>query len=341
MRAASHRSRPCIRRRRCRALAPTRPTSIPRGWSASTGGRPPGTARRGGFYGITGHDYSDRDKAFGFQQVVYEAIQHVPVLREAWVFSFRARAATTIDKDDQQIPFFMMPYLGGSSSLRGYTSLRFRDRNSLLLQAEWRIMASRFLDSAVFYDAGKVAARPSDLNFDGMQHNFGFGRPFSRAHLYAPPGRVGQGERGAGARVRDIRRFLRCRPCPHHTSRHASCAQASGSSFSRPRSACSPPSSQPRPCAFTTTIRLPANRSRRTRRRRSRISFSSCTSRSTACSSSQAKSRRARAPGTSTRSTRCPTRAGSPTASAPPRSRPTRWCAGPMSARHPTRRNGS
>ena len=72
----------------------------------------------------------------------------------------------------------MMPYLGGSSTLRGYTSLRFRDRNSLLLQAEWRIMASRFLDSAVFYDAGKVAARPSDLNFDGMQHNFGFGVRF-------------------------------------------------------------------------------------------------------------------------------------------------------------------
>ena len=107
-----------------------------------------------------------------------EAIQHVPVLRETWVFSFRARAATTIDKGDQQIPFFMMPYLGGSSSLRGYSSLRFRDRNSLLLQAEWRIMASRFLDSAVFYDAGKVAARPSDLNFDGMQHDFGFGVRF-------------------------------------------------------------------------------------------------------------------------------------------------------------------
>jgi len=138
----------------------------------------PGYARRGGFLGITGHDYSDRDKAFGFQQVVYEAIQHVPVLRETWVFSFRARAATTIDKGDQQIPFFMMPYLGGSSSLRGYTSLRFRDRNSLLLQAEWRIMASRFLDSAVFYDAGKVAARSSDLNFDGMQHDFGFGLRF-------------------------------------------------------------------------------------------------------------------------------------------------------------------
>jgi outer membrane translocation and assembly module TamA len=72
----------------------------------------------------------------------------------------------------------MRPSLGGSSSLRGYSSLRFRDRNSLLLQGEWRIMASRFLDSAVFYDAGKVAARRSDLDFDGLTHDYGFGVRF-------------------------------------------------------------------------------------------------------------------------------------------------------------------
>jgi outer membrane protein assembly factor BamA len=138
----------------------------------------PGYSRRGGYYGITGHDYNDTDKAFGFRQIEYEAIQHFPILRETWVLSFRARAMTTLDKSDQQVPFFMLPYLGGSSTLRGYRSLRFRDRNSLLLQGEWRIMASRFLDSAVFYDAGKVAAHRSDLDFDGMKHDYGFGLRF-------------------------------------------------------------------------------------------------------------------------------------------------------------------
>jgi surface antigen Omp85-like protein len=138
----------------------------------------PGYSRRGGFYRITAHDYKDNDKAFGFRQMEYEAIQHIPVLREAWVFSFRARAVTSDDKGSQQVPFFMLPYLGGSSTLRGYTSLRFRDRNSLILQAEWRIMASRYLDSAVFYDAGKVTSRRSDLDFDGLKHDYGFGLRF-------------------------------------------------------------------------------------------------------------------------------------------------------------------
>lgn len=32
----------------------------------------------------------------------------------------------------------MLPSVGGGSSLRGFASWRFRDRNSLLLQAEWR-----------------------------------------------------------------------------------------------------------------------------------------------------------------------------------------------------------
>ena len=57
-------------------------------------------------------------------------------------------------------------------------SLRFRGENSLLLQGEWRIMASRFLDSSVFYDAGKVTARRSDLDFNGLKHDYGFGLRF-------------------------------------------------------------------------------------------------------------------------------------------------------------------
>jgi hypothetical protein len=135
-------------------------------------------SRRGGFYGVTVHDYTDRDDQFGFQKVDYEVIQHLPILREAWVISLRAFAQTTSNKSGQQIPFFMLPSVGGGSSLRGYPSWRFRDENSLLLQAEWRIMANRFLDTAVFYDAGKVAAHKSDLDLNGMKHDVGFGVRF-------------------------------------------------------------------------------------------------------------------------------------------------------------------
>ena len=138
----------------------------------------PGYSRRGGFYGVTLHDYTDKDKQFGFQQIDYEAIQHVPILREAWVISLRGVARTAYGKHDQQVPFFMLPYVGGGSTLRGFISHRFRDQNALALQTEWRIMANRFIDTAVFYDAGKVAARRSDLDFHGLKSDYGFGIRF-------------------------------------------------------------------------------------------------------------------------------------------------------------------
>jgi len=134
-----------------------------------------GYSRRGGYYGATFHDYADADDTYGFQQVDYEAIQHVPLFRDAWVLSLHGRVETTYGKDDQVIPFFMLPALGGGSSLRGFTSWRFRDRHSLLLQAEWRVLVNSFFDTALFYDAGKVTSRRSDLDLDGLKKDYGIG----------------------------------------------------------------------------------------------------------------------------------------------------------------------
>ena len=138
----------------------------------------PGYARRGGFYGVTFHDFADPDKAYGFTQMDYEAIQHIPVLREAWVLSFHGLVETSSPKSNEQVPFFMLPSVGGGSELRGFSTWRFRDRNSLLLQAEWRIMVNRFIDTAVFVDGGKVTAHRSDLNLDALKTDGGFGIRF-------------------------------------------------------------------------------------------------------------------------------------------------------------------
>jgi len=135
-------------------------------------------ARRGGFYGVTFHDYTDPDSEFGFTRIQYEAVQHIPVLREAWVVSLRGRVETTSLKDDQQIPYFMLPSLGSGSTLRAFNSWRFRDRNSLLLQAEWRVMVNRMLDLALLYDTGKVTAEASDLSLGGLRNDFGVGVRF-------------------------------------------------------------------------------------------------------------------------------------------------------------------
>ena len=76
----------------------------------------PGYARRGGCYAVTGHDFADQDSRFGFRQIDCEAVQHIPILRATWVVSLRGRAETTLGKHDQQVPFYLLPSLGGGNS---------------------------------------------------------------------------------------------------------------------------------------------------------------------------------------------------------------------------------
>lgn len=138
----------------------------------------PGYARHGGAYALTFQDYHDTDGRYGFRLTDYDAVQHVPLLRDAWVLSLHGHLELANAAHDQIVPYFMLPSLGGGSSLRGFSSWRFRDMNSLLLQAEWRILANRFLDMALVYDAGRVAAHRSDLTSAPLKSDYGLGFRF-------------------------------------------------------------------------------------------------------------------------------------------------------------------
>ena len=137
-----------------------------------------GYARRGGYYGATFVDHTDTDETYSFQRVDAELIQHLPILRENWVLSFRGRVQSVLD-DDDTVPYFLMPFLGSGSTLRAYSTGRFRDRHALLTTAEFRWIVNRLaLDMAIFYDAGKVASRRRDLDFENLKSNWGIGARF-------------------------------------------------------------------------------------------------------------------------------------------------------------------
>jgi Omp85 superfamily domain len=138
----------------------------------------PGYTRKGGIYSVTFAEFADRDDTYSFQRVDGELIQHVPILRENWVISVRARVQTTVD-DADQVPYFLLPQLGSGRTLRGYETGRFRDRHSLLTSAEFRWIPSRLgLDMALFYDAGKVTSRREDLDFEHLASDWGIGARF-------------------------------------------------------------------------------------------------------------------------------------------------------------------
>jgi hypothetical protein len=134
-----------------------------------------GYTRRGGVLGLRLHDYRQQNgDLYSFQRLDGVAEQHIPILGGNWVLYAGLRASTTMTDAGQQVPFFLLPDIGGSD-LRGYGNYRFRDRHSLVFTAEYRWYAQEFLDAAIFYDAGKAVADRADLDFSGLQSDVGFG----------------------------------------------------------------------------------------------------------------------------------------------------------------------
>jgi hypothetical protein len=137
--------------------------------------KPLGYSGQGGLYRLRFDDYRESDDVYSFQSVEAEVVQLIPILRANWVIALRGLATATDIDDSSAVPFFLLPSLGGGSTLRGYPDFRFRDRNRLLMNAELRWTPARFLDMAIFYDTGKVAARREDLDFDDLKESYGVG----------------------------------------------------------------------------------------------------------------------------------------------------------------------
>ena len=127
---------------------------------------------RGSLYYAAAGAYVADERRYSFQRYEVEGLQTLPLpgrtllLLRGWGLFTHAAAG-------QEVPFYLMPSLGGSYTLRGYSNYRFHDRHLLLGSAESRWPIFEHLDGAVFVDAGTVAARVGDLGFDRTDYGFG------------------------------------------------------------------------------------------------------------------------------------------------------------------------
>jgi hypothetical protein len=145
-----------------------------------------GYAGSGGVYRAHVDDYRDRDHGrYSFRSLEAEALQLIPVLRANWVIMLRGVATITDVDASNDVPFFLMPSIGGGASVRGYPDFRFRDRNRVVMNAELRWTPARFMDMVLFYDAGKVEARRQDLDFDALKKSYGGGMRLIGPNGYA------------------------------------------------------------------------------------------------------------------------------------------------------------
>jgi hypothetical protein len=144
--------------------------------------RPPGYSGTGGMYRLEVQNFDDRDDlGVGFRQLEGEVVQLIPILRANWVIALRGLVTITDTDSGDVVPYYLMPSLGGSHFNRGFTSFRFRGNHRLLTSIEYRWTPGRFMDMAIFYDAGKVADDRDDLDFDHLEKGFGVGARFHGA----------------------------------------------------------------------------------------------------------------------------------------------------------------
>ena len=136
----------------------------------------PGDAHKGGMFGLVWGHFNDRGSdRFRFQRVSVETRQYVPLWSNYRTFAVRFLTSFDRPSSGSEVPFFLMESLGGINSIRGFPEYRFRDRNLLLMSAEYRWDAAEFLEMVLFYDTGKVFSRPGDFDLTGLEKGFGGG----------------------------------------------------------------------------------------------------------------------------------------------------------------------
>jgi Omp85 superfamily domain len=157
----------------------------------------PGYSTHGGFYRATWSDYQEtHNRPFSFQSVECEAVQFIPFVREQSILAVRGLVTMTMTADGNEVPFMLEPTLGSDDTLRGYVTRRFTDRNRLLLTAEYRWRPSRYVDMALFVDAGKVAPSRSDLDLSSLETDWGIGIRFHGPGFTALRAEVAKGREG-------------------------------------------------------------------------------------------------------------------------------------------------
>lgn len=109
---------------------------------------------RGAMARVHLEQWDDRtDDAFSFTRVDVEG-SYVQPLAPRHAVAVRVGSSAATPDAGQQVPFFLLPSLGGQDTVRAFGDFRFRDARTLWLTAEYRWELRPRVEMALFCDAG-------------------------------------------------------------------------------------------------------------------------------------------------------------------------------------------
>ena len=123
------------------------------------------------------------DDRYGFTRYHFEVGHCLTLYRPGRVLAVRlVGEMNTRLSDDKQTPFFERASLGGDTTLRGYSSGRFRDKDLILLNVEyrypiWEAHRDRrgAMDAVIFTDVGRVFNDLAEDTISDYKKTFGGG----------------------------------------------------------------------------------------------------------------------------------------------------------------------
>jgi hypothetical protein len=107
-----------------------------------------------------------------------QATYYLPLTNGMRSLVFRVRNQTAFAENNQTVPFYLQPVLGGPDDLRGFDRYRFYGNGNSVATAEYRWSISQMLEMAVFGDGGNVYQRPGLIGFRDLRGDGGFGLRF-------------------------------------------------------------------------------------------------------------------------------------------------------------------
>jgi len=136
----------------------------------------PGHPHSGGMYGFAFTRFDDVDQGkFQFNRYTIDLRQYISLGSPQRTVAGRFLTILNQADSGSLVPFYLLDYLGGTESLRGFNEFRFRDNNLVYLSAEYRWEGTHALEFAFFFDAGKVFPNSSDFSFSNLETSPGFG----------------------------------------------------------------------------------------------------------------------------------------------------------------------
>jgi len=134
-----------------------------------------GHPRRGGIYrGVWTRFWDRGDGTFSFQRFEAEGAHFHTLPAARLTIAARGWLVASDTAEGRVIPFYLMPALGGNTTLRAFSNYRFHDRHTAVANVELRVALLDHLDAVVFVDAGNVAARMADLDLAKGAYGGGF-----------------------------------------------------------------------------------------------------------------------------------------------------------------------